>query len=302
MFKRTVYFGNPGHLSIKMKQLIFKPKEQDEVISIPVEDIGFIILDHYGITYTQSVMQLLGENKAGIIICDAKHNPQLMMLPLESNTLQQERFRAQIDASEPLKKQLWQQTIKAKIANQAAILEWRGTDPAMLKRLSKGVKSGDSGNMEGLAARHYWQYLFTNKMKNFRREREGEPPNNLLNYGYIVLRSAVARALAGSGLLATLGIHHKNRYNAFCLADDIMEPYRPYVDKIVCDIFDNTNDITSLTKNIKAELLQIMVQDVVIEGITHPLMVGLSYTTASLAACFLGEEKEIKYPILSINK
>jgi CRISPR-associated protein Cas1 len=216
-----------------------------------------------------------------------------MLLPLDAHHIQSEIFRVQVDASEPLKKNLWKQTIGAKIENQARLLKKLGKNSIPLKSIAKSVKSGDPDNREGFAARLYWMEMFG---KEFIRDRYGDPPNPFLNYGYILLRSAVARALAGSGLLATLGIHHRNRYNAFCLADDVMEPYRPYVDEIVFGMNEECPETFMLEKEHKAGLLQLMTADVKIGENRRPLMVALSLTTASLARCFSGENRKITYP------
>lgn len=262
----------------------------------PIEDIGFIVLEHPQISVTMKLMEQLNENNVAVVFCDSKHMPSSMLLPLDAHHIQNELFRAQISASEPLKKNLWKQTIEAKIKNQARLLEKQGIKGQQLKNLAKNVKSGDSDNREGFAARLYWNTLFG---KEFIRDRYGEPPNMYLNYGYILLRSAVARALAGSGLLATLGIHHRNRYNAFCLADDIMEPYRPWVDEIVIELEGKWPGQLMLEKEQKAELLQLMSADVKIGENRRPLMVALSQTTASLARCFSGETRKITYPVFN---
>jgi len=259
----------------------------------PVEDIGFIVLDHPQISFSMKLVEQLNEFNVATVFCDSKHMPSSMLLPLDAHHIQSELFRAQVSASEPLKKNLWKQTIEAKIQNQARLLEKLRRNSLPLKNLMKNVKSGDSDNREGFAARLYWTALLG---KDFIRDRYGEPPNHFLNYGYILLRSAVARALAGSGLLATLGIHHRNRYNAFCLADDIMEPYRPWVDEIAFDLHEKYPDALMLEKEHKAELLQLMAADVKIGENKRPLMVALSQTTASLARCFSGEIRKITYP------
>ena len=207
-------------------------------------------------------------------------------------------MRYQIEASLPLKKQLWQQTIVAKIQNQAAVLNAvRGCEVRNMQKWATEVKSGDSDNLEARAAVYYWQNAFPS-IPNFVRDRDGDPPNNLLNYGYAILRAIVARALAGSGLLPTLGIHHRNKYNAYCLADDVMEPYRPYVDRLVMKIFDKYPDCSELTKELKAELLRIPVLDVVINDKRSPLMVAASTTTSSLQKCYSGEIRKIAYPTM----
>lgn len=317
MIKRTIYFGNPAYLSKKDDQLLIRfPEEKSEkeksyedlIIdknekyrersnqnSAPIEDIGVVILDNSQITITQGLIAALLENNVAMISCNYSHLPIGLFLPLESNITQSEKFQAQISATEPLKKQLWQQTISAKIFNQAQVLSKQKKKSENMKRWAKSVKSGDSENIEGRAAVYYWKNLFPTELE-FIRNRDGAAPNNLLNYGYAVLRAIVARGLVGSGLLPTLGIHHHNKYNAFCLADDIMEPYRPYVDELVLSIFNNGEDYEELTPSIKKQLLTIPVIDIIIEDEKSPLMVGLTRTTSSLAKCFSGETRKIIYP------
>lgn len=294
MLKRTLFLSNPYHLSLKNRQLVISEKSGAPLKTAPVEDIGFLVLEHPQISVTMKLVEQLNENNVAVVFCDSKHLPSSMLLPLDAHHIQNELFRAQIKASEPLKKNLWKQTIEAKIQNQALLLEKYGKHGRRLMPLAKSVKSGDSDNREGFAARLYWNALFG---KEFIRDRYGPPPNMYLNYGYILLRSAVARALAGSGLLATLGIHHRNRYNAFCLADDIMEPYRPWVDEVVIDLEEKWAGQMILEKEQKAELLQLMAADVKIGENRRPLMVALSQTTASLARCFSGETRKVTYPV-----
>ncbi len=294
MLKRTLFFSNPYRLSLKDRQLVIVGHDSPDVKTVPVEDIGFMVLEHPQISFTMRLVEQLNANNVGVVFCDSKHMPSSMLLPLDANHIQNEVFRYQVDASEPLKKNLWKQTIESKIGNQAALLEKFGHPAHDLKNLARTVKSGDSDNREGFAARIYWQRLMG---KGFIRDRFGEPPNPFLNYGYILLRSAVARALSGSGLLSTLGIHHRNRYNAFCLADDIMEPYRPYVDQVVMHMCSKWPDAFELGKEHKAELLKLMTVDVNIGEIKRPLMVALSQTTASLVRCFAGETRKMAYPV-----
>ena len=307
MIKRTLCFSNPAYLSLKNAQLVIKLPEVEKadvvelikaeaVRTIPIEDIGVVVLDNRQITITQGVVEALLENNCAIITCDNAHLPVGLMLPLCGNTTQSERFRMQIDASLPLKKQLWQQTVQCKIRNQAAVLQnTRNTIVKNMLAWAGEVKSGDSDNLEGRAAAYYWRNLFPDIL-GFTRDRNGLPPNNLLNYGYAILRAVVARALVGSGLLPTLGIHHHNRYNAYCLADDIMEPYRPYVDALVCRLVSDGHITEELTTELKRELLQIPTLDVVINGKRSPLMVAVGQTTASLYRCFSGEQRKIAYP------
>lgn len=302
MIKKTLYFGNPAYLSLRLEQLVIKtqkPEDDGESLTrtIPIEDVGVVVLDHRQITITQGVMEKLLENNCAVITCDSRHLPVGLLLPLVGNTVQNERFRSQIDSSLPLRKQLWQQTIQAKIANQAAVLEYSTSrrHGNMLAWVSQ-VKSGDSDNVEARAATYYWKTVFPER-PDFLRGQFEDDPNGLFNYGYAVLRAVVARSLVMSGLLPTLGIHHHNRYNAYCLADDIMEPYRPYVDRLILDIIAEDGTL-SLTQSAKLRLLSIPVLDVEIDGHTSPLMVAVSTTTASLAKCFGGDLRKIVYPIM----
>lgn len=296
MIKRTLYFGNPAYLHKNLMQLkVINPDDNSELGSVPLEDIGVVLLDHPQITLTHALMAALLERNVALISCDEKHLPVGLMLPLDGNTIQTERFRSQIDASEPLKKNLWAQTVKAKIENQAKVLQLAGIDNKRLLALLPLIQSGDPDNVEGRAASVYWKLLFEDLP--FVRDRFGLMPNALLNYGYAILRAIVARALVGSGLLPTLGIHHSNKYNAYCLADDVMEPYRPFVDWMVYNMLQN-EEITGddISKEHKAKLLGIATVDVQIDGKKSPLMVGLPRTTNSLVECFDGSRRKIIYP------
>jgi CRISPR-associated protein Cas1 len=301
MIKRTLYFGNPAYLSFKDKQLVVSlPEasmlsEKDRTITIPIEDIGVMVIDHPQITLTHLVINALLENNSALITCDNRHMPSGLLLPLEGNTTQSERFKHQINASEPLRKQLWQQTIRQKILNQAALLKERNKKIENMKYWADQVKSGDSANHEARAAAYYWSELFDYSL-DFRRDPDGLAPNSQLNYGYAILRAVVARSLVSSGLLPTFGIHHHNRYNAYCLADDIMEPYRPFVDKIIVEMMQSDDMLEELTKNQKTRLLQIPILDVVINGRRSPLMLAVQQTTASLAKCFNQELRRVEYP------
>lgn len=270
--------------------------KKESVRTIPIEDIGVVVLDNKQITITQGLMAALLDNNTALVTCDSRRMPAGMLLPLEGNTLHNERFRSQIEASLPLRKQLWQQTVKAKIENQAFCLQKNTPKShAPLHVMARDVKSGDPDNYEAQAAVYYWKNIFTDK-PDFIRAQEGPTPNNLLNYGYAILRAIIARALVGSGLLPVYGIHHHNRYNAFCLADDIMEPYRPFVDNLVIDVMERMEITEDLTTEIKREMLAIPVIDVMINSKRSPLMVAAAQTTASLAKCFSGELRKIAYP------
>ncbi|HRK00731.1 MAG TPA: type II CRISPR-associated endonuclease Cas1 [Ignavibacteria bacterium] len=324
MIKRTLYFGNPAYLNFKNNQLIIekrsfdiftefnisdsddnnsndkylKRKTQNE--SIPVEDIGIVILDHYGVSTSQYLISKLLENNVAVIFCNDKHHPVGLLLNLDGNSVQSEKFKAQINSSVPLRKNLWQQTVSSKISNQSKLLKSIGVDVTNMEYWAAKVNSGDTKNLEARASVYYWKNLFPEEMK-FYRDRYGDPPNNLLNYGYAILRAVVARGLVASGLLPTLGIHHRNKYNAYCLADDIMEPYRPYVDKIICSLVNKELDLYELSVEIKRELLQLPASEIIIDNERSPLMVGLQKTTASLAKCFEGKSKKITYPEFKVG-
>lgn len=316
MIKRTLFFSNPTHIYKKNEQLCFavnrknETDNEEEVITIPIEDIGVIVLDNKQITLSHAVMDALLQNNAAIITCNDQHMPSGMFLNLDGHHTQTEKFKAQLEASEPLKKQLWQQTVSAKLRNQGKLLYNLSLNPYSKQRqrqladgaewlmaFAKDVKSGDGDNHEARGAAIYWQSLFPVEM-NFRRERFGMPPNNLLNYGYSILRGVVARGLVASGALPSLGIFHRNKYNAYCLADDIMEPYRPFVDRIVYRILNSGENWQELTPAIKKHFLEIPALDIVINGEQSPLMVGLQRTTAGLMKCFEGETRRMVYPEL----
>jgi CRISP-associated protein Cas1 len=295
MIKRTLYFGNPAYLKTSTEQMVIEMHDSGETKTVPIEDIGLLILDHKQITITQGLMAKLLAYNVAMINCNDTHHPVGLLLNLDGNTLQSQKFQAQVEASLPLKKQLWQQTVAAKIQNQATVLQQQEKENQFLINLTKTVNSGDSGNHEAKAAAYYWKHLF-NEVPGFRRDRYGMPPNNLLNYGYAILRAIVARSLVGSGLLPTLGIFHRNQYNAYCLADDIMEPYRPFVDSIVCSLMNADEDWWELNTQRKKTLLGIPAIDVKTEGQKNPLMNAVQRTTASLAKCFEGKLRKIVYP------
>ncbi len=310
MIKRTLYFGNPSYLSLSNAQLVLRLPEvekndtlpehfkKEASASIPVEDIGIVVLDHKQITITHGLIEALLENNTALITCDSTHHPTGLMLPLCGNTIQNERFRSQLEASEPLKKQLWAQTISQKIKNQAALFAGKNIDNGYLIPLYRNVKSGDADNSEAVAAAYYWGniFRFLPTVNSFKRFREGLPPNNYLNYGYALLRATMARSIVGAGLLPTLGIFHHNRYNAYCLADDLMEPYRPFVDKVVYSIIETTGIQEDISKEIKMLLLKIPAMDVLIDGEKSPLMNATQRTAVSLVKCFNGGQRKLMYP------
>lgn len=275
--------------------MIFESADNSELKTLPIEDIGVLILDHQQITITQALIAKLLANNVALITCDNSHHPTGLMLNLDGHTLQSARFQAQVDATVPLKKQLWQQTVSAKIYNQARMLESIDIVAKNLRNWAQEVKSGDADNHEAIAAAYYWKNFFP-IFPEFKRERFGDAPNNLLNYGYAILRAVVARNIVASGMLPTLGIFHKNQYNAYCLADDIMEPYRPFVDKVVWNIVRQNGQYLELGPSMKKDLLNIPAMDVMINEEKSPLMLAVQKTTASLAKCFEGKQRKILYP------
>ena len=292
MLKKSILLENKASISTKNLQLVIKTETRES--TIPIEDIGYLVIDHPEIYLSIPALNLLIDNNTAVIICNTNHLPNGMFLNLNSHHIQQEIFKNQINASAPLKKQLWQQTITEKITNQGILLQKITSKNNNFEFLASKVLSGDSSNMEGVAANFYWKSFFEH---NFKRERFGDYPNNFLNYGYAILRAATARALSGSGLLNTLGIHHKSKYNAFALADDIMEPFRPIVDEKVAEIMQKYSE-QELNTQIKAELLQILTRTVYFKEDKSPLMVALQKTASSLQQCYTGERKKIKYPKL----
>lgn len=296
MIKRTLFFENPAYLSTKNNQLVVKLTQSNETRTVPIEDIGMMVLENQQITFTNGLIEKLTYQNAAIVCCNQQHLPLSLLSPLSGHSEYNERLRFQLEATIPLKKYLWQQTIISKITNQANLLGKLGKQNDKLRKWSREVLSGDTSNKESHSAAFYWEHIFD--IPNFFRGQKEMPPNNLLNYGYAILRAVCARSLIGSGMLPALGIHHANKYNAYCLADDIMEPYRPFVDEVVHAIVQKTQDVEILTREIKQQLLIIPAIDVKMEGKKSPLMVAMSRTTHSLFECFAGISRKVLYPVL----
>jgi len=292
MIKRVLCFENPARLSLKLEQIVIEL--QDVTRTVPIEDVGVVILDHKQITITHALIDALLANNCAIVTSNDKHLPVGLMLPLDGHNLQSERFREQIEASEPLKKQMWQQTVIAKILGQAHVLGMQHIEHGNMFKWAKDVRSGDTDNMEARAAAYYWRTVFKND--EFIRDPQGMPPNNLLNYGYSIVRAMMARALVGAGLLPTLGIHHHSRYDAYCLADDIMEPYRPFVDMKVLKMWEKGGVTSDISSEQKRELLGITTMDVNISGHRSPMMLAIQTTAQSVQKCYSGTARKIIYP------
>lgn len=306
MIKRTLYFGNPTYLSQKNGQLVVTfPNDEGHAAasgnnSIPIEDVGLVVLDHKQITITHGLLNSLIQNKAIVVSCDESHHPVGMMHSLDAHSEQTKRMAGQVESSEPLRKNLWQQTVAQKLINQAHILKMRGLEHEPIARWSKLVRSGDPENLEGRAAAHYWGCIFP-AIPDFTRDRNGMSPNAWLNYGYAILRATMARSIVGAGLIPSLGIHHRNKYNAYCLADDLMEPYRPVVDGAVCQLLDRLGPGEEISKEVKQGLLSIPSTDVKIQGERSPLMVAMQKTAVSLVNCYLGERRNLELPQLTVD-
>ena len=294
MLKRALFFSTPYCLNLRNGQMVIHTREAPDIQkSVPIEDIGFVILEEQQCSITLPLLNALSDNNVAVIFCDENRMPNAMLMNLDSNRTQGESYRTQIEASEPLKKGLWKQIVEAKIRNQAALLRKLGRDGDKLKPYYMNVKSADADNREGIAAKIYWSELFGT---DFIRSREGSSPNNLLNYGYTILRAAVTRSIMGSGLFPAFGIFHRNRYNAFPLADDLMEPYRPFVDELVYNLYSQGHE--QLNKEVKSQLLRILFMDTRFDKVMRPLDVGLTFTSSSLVKCLAGTQKKIVYPIL----
>lgn len=290
MLKRSLFFENPCRLSVHNQQLLIN-LTGNTTRQVPIEDIGFVVIENQQISITVPCLNTLIENNVAVIYCNDKHLPVSMLMSLDSNHIQGEVFKKQTELTALQKGRLWKQTIEAKIKNQMITLKTLGKDYKLLHPLLKNVKTGDTDNREGVAAKIYWTQLFGSE---FIRDRYGETPNELLNYGYTLLRAATSRALIGSGVLPSIGIFHKNRYNAYPLADDIMEPYRPFVDLIVYRLYQD--EMQSITKEVKAELMHLFTQDVKFKRTLRPLMIGLTQTSASLARYITEKTTELEYP------
>lgn len=292
MLKRTLVFSNPMILSLKNQQLVIAYRDSpDESRTVPIEDVGVVLLENQQSFITLPLLNALVDNEVQVVVCNSKGMPNAMINGMNTNNLQGETLRNQIACGEVLKKQLWKQVVEAKIKNQASLLNSIGEEGNVLKPFYTNVRSGDLDNREGIAARIYFQRLFGD---NFIRDRDLPGINAMLNYGYSILRAATCRAIVSSGLLPAIGIHHHNRSNAYPLADDLMEPFRPFVDGVVYDLL--VRGEIELSKNVKGELISMLYVDTTYEKIKRPLCVGLSMTTASVVKCLSKEINTISLP------
>ena len=294
MIKRIVEISNPSYLYMRNLQMVIE-RDGAEIGSVPIEDLGVLILDHPAITHTQALLTACFENNVVTLVCDNKHLPSAILLPLDGHTLHSKTLGQQIAATEPACKRLWQRVVQAKIREQAKVLHSATGDDKPLNAYAAKVKSGDPDNIEAQAARIYWQRLFG---KSFRRDPDTPGINAMLNYGYAVMRGAVARAAVGAGLHPALGVHHRNQYNSLALADDLMEPLRPLVDIKVYEVCELLPDTPELTPQNKRALLEILDWDCAIGERKFPLMVALHQYAASVRKVLAGEEKDVEIPVL----
>lgn len=284
MSKQTLVFDSPSMLSIKNGLLSIVREEKEEVLKA-FEDIQTILIDHHSVSLTIPLLNRLSEEQIAVVFCNERHFPQSMLMDLETNSLQTKYYRKQIEASLPMKKQIWKQVVEAKIRNQSRLLNELFQCGDVLQKYYANVKSGDSTNREGVAANCYWKKLLG---KDFIRDRFGYEPNNLLNYGYALLRSAMARALMDSGLMPTLGVFHRNYFNSFPLADDIMEPYRPFVDRKVMELY--LAGKKGVDKEFKLAMLSLYYDDLKRDVLTK--------TTVSLVNVYCQTSRVVYYPCL----
>ncbi len=292
MIKRTVEISRePTHLSVRTDQLVLR-RNGDAVGQIPCEDIGVLLVDHPQTTYTHAALARLADCGATVVLCGSDHLPNALVLPLADHSRVVWRINEQLSASRPLKKQLWQQIVRAKIRGQAENLEIGSPPRRRLAHLAREVKSGDPKNAEAQAAWVFWAHWLGGE--EFRRDRDAPGLNAFLNYGYAVMRAAVARAVVAAGLLPALGLHHRNRSNAFCLADDLVEPLRPMVDRRVREM--HLQGYDELTQDAKARLLELLADRVRMRDESGPLMVNIHRMVASLVSCYQGEAKRLQIP------
>lgn len=284
----------PAFLQIKDAQLQILV-EKEVVARVPAEEVAALVLSNPAVTMTAAVPRALAENNGILVVCDAAHTPCGMMLPLDSHSIQTERISVQIAAGKPLCKRLWQALIKAKITAQKNLLVKCADTHGGLPELVKQVRSGDPTNVEAQAARRYWGRLFG---REFRRDPNASDRNRFLNYGYAILRAATARGLCACGLHPSIGLHHRNRYNSFCLADDVMEPFRPLVDAAVVEICQTHPEDAPLGKEIKRALIENIIARYNVDGESRTLSDILFRVAGSLAAVFEGRRKGLWLPEL----
>lgn len=297
MQARVVDIGCPASIRAKWKLLVVEPQDGEEQ-SVPLEDLGVLILDDPHIRISKHALGLLAESNVATVVCDDKHMPVGLLLPLEGNALHTQILRRQIEVKLPRKKRAWQAIVQAKIRNQAEVVRRTGGRAGKLLRLANEVRSGDPENLEGIAAGMYFKALCGDE---FVRERGVGGINALLNYGYAVLRAACARALVGAGLHPALGIHHMHRNNPFCLADDVMEPVRPLVDWVALEVGQDLEDDAELTPALKRHMLGLTLRQLKVGRKRYPFTVGLGMYSAAFREYLLGEARKLEIPVPDLD-
>lgn len=285
--------ADAARLRIKIERLIVSREGQEDV-AVPLDEVAVLIVAHREVVYTQAVLAEIAAHGGVFIACNGRSMPVGMMLPIEQHHLQAERFQHQARAAEPTKKRIWQQIVRAKVRAQARLLRELHDDDHGLGALSGKVLSGDAKNVEAQAARRYWGALFGDPA--FRRYRDGPDQNRLLNYGYAVLRAQVSRAVCAAGLHPSLGVHHHNRYDAFCLSDDLMEPFRPIVDRAVVAVVATHGEEAPMDRPVKGLLIGALTGRFVLDNESRTLFDILTRTASSLAKIFMGEVKRLALP------
>ena len=301
--KRTIEVATPGTKLYTRDEQLIVARPQESLTSVPIEELGVVVLDEARCSVTQSLLSKLAESCVCVVVCGRKHLPTGLLLPISGHSLQVQVQRIQLDATLPRKKRLWQKIIQAKIRAQGALLQHLSGSDWGLNKMANRVLSGDTTNIEAQAAQRYWRRLFD---ETFRRDRDQDGGNALLNYGYAIIRAAVARTIVATGMLPSIGLHHHNRSNAFCLADDLVEPYRPFVDARVREIVFQSgtqpNLISLDDRTIRAELLGVLSESVKIDGSSTPLGLSIAITTSSLRKCLESAESLLLLPILDMNE
>lgn len=293
MSKRIIEISSDGnYLKVQHKQLTIQ-REHSQISSVPIEDLAALIIDHPQTRISQVLLADLLTSNVMVVISDRKHQPTGMLLPLQHHVTQTEKFAAQVALAKSRKKQLWKQIVQNKIRQQSWVLKSVSDNDAGLSKLVQKVKSGDSENVEAQAARRYWTRLFTG---NFKRDREADDQNRFLNYCYAIVRALTARCLCASGLHPSLGLHHHNRYSAYCLADDMMEPYRAFADIHVYEILKEYPANAELNQEIRMRLLQISEYKIPFNGEMLSIQTSLQKTAQSLARIIAGEPEKLALP------
>lgn len=296
MIKRIVEVSSaPSFLHLRNGQMVIE-REGEQSALVPVEDLGVLIFGGNGVTCSAALLAACAENNVAVVVSDGRHLPASLLLPLSAHGTQTQALDAQINATLPAQKKTWQKIVRAKVRAQAETLSAVGAENRLLINMEKDIRSGDPENIEAQAAKYYWPRLFG---ESFRREREGVWPNALLNYGYAIVRASVARAIVGAGLHPSIGLHHHNKYNPFCLADDLMEPLRPMVDYRVWLVY-REGRLKEIDKAAKQAMLSLLMGPITIGGQKQEFLPAMHWYAASLRRVFT-ENGELEIPVWEVS-